>query len=106
MFFFHGANFKPFQKRPNRGLAVMLLLSILLAITGCSQQSLEPESSSKSAIVVAPCGIADCVGQEYNSICEQFQSAGFENVYTEVIEDLKAGETEKIRNCRYCIHKR
>lgn len=95
MFFFHGANFKPFQKRPNRGLAVMLLLSILLAITGCSQQSLEPESSSKSAIVVAPCGIADCVGQEYNSICEQFQSAGFENVYTEVIEDLKADETEK-----------
>lgn len=95
VFFFHGANFKPFQKRPNRGFTVMLLLSILLAITGCSQQSLEPESSSKSAIVVAPCGIADCVGQEYNSICEQFQSAGFENVHTEVIEDLKAGETEK-----------
>lgn len=54
----------------------------------------EPSTAVSTAVV--PHRAAECVGQEYSTVKNEFRSAGFTNVSVEKIEDLKITEAEKV----------
>lgn len=59
----------------------------------------DSNNSSDTTVITtaaAPYGASDCIGKEYSIIMNDFNSAGFVSIKTEIIEDLKSSDTDKI----------
>lgn len=77
-----------------------ITMIIVLMFTACgkrqtgSEDSLKISSSSVEAL--APYAAADCVGKDQAVVESDFLEAGFINIATETIEDLKFNEADKV----------
>ena len=81
-------------------LSIFMLIIIALMFTACDKQhpgnedSLEISTSSAEAL--APYNAADCEGKTQVTVESDFYAAGFTNIATETIEDLKYDEADKV----------
>lgn len=81
-------------------LSIIMLIIIALMFTACGKQhpgsedSLEISTSSAEAL--APYDAADCEGKTQATVESDFYAAGFANIATETIEDLKYDEADKV----------
>lgn len=74
---------------------------IVLMCTACGNQQKESGnsieiSSSSVEMLVPPYGATDCEGKDQADVESDFLSAGFTNIATKTIEDLKFNEADKI----------
>lgn len=74
---------------------LLLIISLLLAVTGCGTANHDNEAR-------APKSLSELKGQNFQDVVTLFESAGFNNIETEKIEDLimgwltKDGEVESV----------
>lgn len=54
------------------------------------------ETNATNTIVSPPYNAADCLGQNYDTVKNDFISAGFIEIYTDAVEDLSYSESERI----------
>ena len=66
-------------------LSLILTLTMALAFVACGKKT-----------AFAPYDAAECVGKNMSSVESDFTEAGFENVITEKIEDLKYTEADRV----------
>lgn len=88
-------------------LAAVILLTALNIMSyspgksDVSQKSISPtaaasESTGTNFLVLAPCASEDCIGQNYDTIKNEFISSGFTEISTKAVEDLLYSESEKV----------
>lgn len=88
-------------------LAAVILLTALNIMSysrrkaDVSQKSISPtaaasESTGTNFLVLVPCGSEDCIGQNYDTIKNEFISSGFTEISTKAVEDLLYSESEKV----------
>lgn len=56
----------------------------------------QPETTISAKPLLAPFGAADCVGADYLNLSNELSAAGFVNISTNRIEDLKASEADRV----------
>lgn len=63
-----------------------------------SVKSAVPDSKTNATntVVSPPYNAADCLGQNYDTVKNDFISAGFTEIYTDAVEDLSYSESERI----------
>lgn len=54
------------------------------------------ETNITNTIVSPPYNAADCLGQNYDTVKNDFISAGFTEIYTDAVEDLSYSESDRI----------
>ena len=88
-------------------LAIAILFTVLNIMSYSWDKNKVVEESDKSAvsssetnatntIVSPPYNAADCLGQNYDTVKNDFISAGFTEIYTDAVEDLSYSESERI----------
>lgn len=53
-------------------------------------------AATSDTLVTVPLSSAECFGKDFSSLENDFSSAGFVNIKTEMVEDLKSTEAEKV----------
>lgn len=54
------------------------------------------KTNATNTVVSPPYNAADCLGQNYDTVKNDFISAGFTEIYTDAVEDLSYSESERI----------
>lgn len=84
------------------GIAALLTVLNIMSYSWSSKAKDQPDSNrisdsfATAVSITAPYGEIDCMGQDYSTIQTAFSTAGFTNIKTEKIEDLQAGDANKV----------
>lgn len=83
-----------------RLLALILALTMALSLAACGDQpaseNTPTEPPAVSTTATTPRSMNDCIGEEQSSIENEFFAAGFANITTERVEDLKSSDADKV----------
>lgn len=79
--------------------ASILVFALVLSITACGAQPSSNNSAAEASTVstaLSPYNASECAGKDHAEIEANFSNAGFTNVTSETVEDLKSTEADMV----------